>query len=475
MSSELGSGKRLLSDLREGMRAVTAPFRDMPPLEVLLMSCANYAHLFRHSVDEHGSASESARWRIDSDARQLMRGYYASAYPALQRASMKVWHGLRLEASGILATGEASELLDCVMINLQCAFNRAPTAAEIPAEVFYIALLKAWLYGCDSVYLTVIDTNTNAWTGFQVSGDGGAVAAFVEANFADQLDFSVSRGAVGRAPAPARGAACSTCLFRGSACSGLVGGGRPEWERSTDNIQIVQRPARLNNLDAKLRERNIRYSTDTKRKTGIYSPSEFSIAVCDRQLAYGRLNVRRIPRFSANTLRIFDFGHLYHELIQESLERAFHGVFAREVPRRFADIPVSGTCDGEVLDVDVEIKSAGNSTFQDLTKPKDEHFKQANAYSMARPGGPPQIIAFLYMNKANGSLREFDVPPSKDAWRTEKARLLSIENSLNRGVLPAPYKNRAVKSVCEECPFYHVCVENQQDPALTAFEVQHGR
>ncbi len=474
------STTRLLGDLRQGIYDVTAPYRDIPPIETLgAFSCANYVDLLRSTPLAPGIADESSRWWTDAAARDLLRSYFVSAYSHIRRTNVKVWHGLRLEAVGILPAGVGGvandELVDIAMLNLQCGFNMTPRLPQIPEEVFYIALAKAWLFGCDSAFLVVMDANSNAWSGFKVRGNGEFVIAFLEEQFGDALDYSVTAGAKGVKPAPARGAQCAACIFRSNGCSSYLGGGRVEWDSCTPEFSVEASSARLNNLDAMLRLKNVNYARDSSRKQRIFSPSEFSIADCDRQLAYGRLGAKRIPRFKPSTLRIFDFGHIYHDLLQSSFEAAFGRGFVRETPRAFSDFPVEGTCDGEVGDIDVELKSIGASGFESISAPKPEHFVQANTYAIARPGAPPNLIAFVYMNKATCAVKVFERPPDKQVWRMEKSRLMAIENKLRAGKLPDPYKNRSVKTVCEECPFHHICIDNAPDPVVAEFEAKHGR
>jgi hypothetical protein len=188
----------------------------------------------------------------------------------------------------------------------------------------------------------------------------------------------------------------------------------------------------------------------TGRHTACIHPSEFSTTDCDRQIAYGLLGTQEIGRIPANLRRIFDVGHVFHDVIQKALSETLEG-FQPEVPIRIEDLRIRGSCDGGWGKTGFEIKSIGRKGFGKLSGAKPEHQRQATIYGIALS---MDEILYLYANKETGQIAAYSAPPNRHVWQRLAARAMRIIKTVESGQLPPPVDK---DYDCRSCKYAWTC------------------
>jgi len=148
--------------------------------------------------------------------------------------------------------------------------------------------------------------------------------------------------------------------------------------------------------------------------------------------------------------RIFDAGHVIHDVIQGALSGDEN--FISEVPVKEESTMIYGHCDGVLSDSEgLEIKSISTKGFQKLSGPKKEHKVQATMYGHILG---LRSMTYLYMDKSSGQIGIFSAALNPRAWNTIALRAEKIIAAVSRGVLP-PKIEKAWE--CTRCPFKWTC------------------
>ena len=278
---------------------------------------------------------------------------------------------------------------------------------------------KAHMVGADKVVLVLLDRNTQNWAFFKVRGDFTA----------------------------------GTQKFR-QYVSAYAGSGTCPTSRLSTAPKVLSHPSPLleGDVSSYLWKLN---SKPSNRRTKVIHPSEFSLQKCERSVAYGILGIAERPRIGARLRRIFDAGHICHDILQGALGAAIPG-FRAEVPAQHEKLNIFGHCDGVFPEVaegedGLEIKSISDGGFAKLTKPKPDHERQAILYgSLIGLKG----IHYVYINKRTTELRTFYVEIDRKKWHKEAARAERLNTLVNSGDLPPHISG---DGTCRECKFAWTC------------------
>ena len=128
------------------------------------------------------------------------------------------------------------------------------------------------------------------------------------------------------------------------------------------------------------------------------------------------------------------------------LEKNFKS-FKSEVPAYYEPLEIFGHCDGIFTDEDwlLEIKTAGDSVFKGLSKPKPEHVQQVHCYMWALDVPRCQV---LYVHRSSGTFKMFPVFFDDRIWE----RVVRTVNYINECVDKNEPPPKEVNSyVCRTC------------------------
>ena len=229
---------------------------------------------------------------------------------------------------------------------------------------------------------------------------------------------------------------------------------------------------------------------------GHHHPS--SLSGCPRKALYTFRGVPKSNPPEARSRRIFRLGHLFHDFIQEALEKdEAVGKFYREVKLFDPELNIKGAADGlAVLTtgklIVIELKSIGTYSWRSKNLPQPDHVEQATTYvKVLRDYGgratsgvrdadgefiydvviPPMpmltSVRFCYVNKESGETKEFDVnlTPPKEAALRERVRVLDehLLNDTMPGRLPL-VANKKTGDLekdwqCRYCDHHDTCWE----------------
>ena len=153
----------------------------------------------------------------------------------------------------------------------------------------------------------------------------------------------------------------------------------------------------------------------------------------------------------------FEIGHAIHGVFQRALKNDLGDAFVAEAPVNIAEF-IAGNADGDVYlpkaHAVIEIKTAGNSTFDSLRAPKKEHLLQAVGMYATALDAP--FVVFLYFHKTwPHPVKEFVVeydPSIFNNWMDLKGN--KVRRALDRGQPPIA---DASPSECAKCPYKHAC------------------
>lgn len=338
--------------------------------------------------------------------RELYMGWVKEIVPGVSNGV-----GLGLGTNLFTTTGvfDKETLYDIITVS-SALFS--PTELAKPS-LAYAALAKAHRLGLKSVILGVINRNTQDWGWFKVTGDGKTAE-----------DYLI----------------------------------RVSTEQSPPNVQcsVIPDPGMRVKLETFLESLNSEKST---RETYVFHPSELSTSQCDRSLAYGLKGVEAREFIEPKLRRIFDTGHVYHDLIQSTLRNNISG-FIPEVKAKDKKLKISGHCDGVINQtkrVGVEIKSINFNGFNDLKKAKPEHEAQATIYGVTLE---LEEVHYIYACKETGNTKVFPTQINRAAWHKMARRAENILSCVNEGMLP-PQINKDY--ICKACKYAWIC-----KPELTA-------
>lgn len=309
------------------------------------------------------------------------------------------------------------------MLDLIAVSQEVFSPVTLPKTYAIPAAAKAHLLGFDRVVLCQLNRNTQDWSWFTVTGDFKAAHAYLEM----------------RATPP-----------------GLAGKLQPEPKLEIiPNVEIRAQVEKylwgLNNGEPEPGEK--------VWAKNVIHPSELSISQCDRAIAYGLLGTQAKEKIDPKLRRIFDVGHIYHDIVQSSLGWHFPG-FTPEVQIKNKPLKVFGHCDGVLNHIPrkgVEIKSISFKGFNDLTKAKPEHVKQATIYGACLE---LESVYYIYVCKENGNIRVYEVPLDRKLWHQIAQQAETIVSTVAKDELPERLENKP--RVCEGCKYRHVCRPESQ-------------
>jgi len=317
----------------------------------------------------------------------------------------------------------------------------------LPSWVKATVAVKAHLTKKKSAHLILFSRNNQKWSGWTLSGNFSVCAKEILG------DVKKFKAMLGGAQADGDKNSCNRCEFK-SRCTAIkdkaVAPLTVKEIRSTPNSDLCS------DLDSHLWGMNRKKNS---RATHCIHPSEFSISSCDRRIAYGLLGSPRRSEISPSLRRIFDVGHILHDIVQESISKAFGDSCEIEAPVRHESLKIRGSCDGVLHGTDgLEIKSISSKGFDKLSNPKRDHQKQATLYGVPRN---LERMIYLYGNKDTGEIAEFNKPVDKGLWHTLAARAESIIRTADKGEMP----DRTTKAYeCSKCPFVDTCAPTQPRP-----------
>lgn len=327
--------------------------------------------------------------------RQMVRGYLSSFDKLIPGCGMSIDEKSHSSYIGSIQ----DSLYDLILVPTDLYMHGVlTTRLSIPAAA------KAYHEGIEKVELCQFDRDKQDWFWFTVTGDFRAAAETMEEIIA------------GRRP-------------------------KPVSLTVTANVELTSK------LDKHLWGLN---AAPSHRKTKVIHPSEISTSECDRQIGYGLLGEEARERVDPKLRRIFDVGHVYHDVIQRSLGWT-STEFKSEVRVRHKDLKIEGSCDGTILKQGLEIKSMGSNSFRKLTKAKSEHVAQATIYGALLD---LESVSYLYVCKDSGEISEFDVPVDRPLWHQIATRAEKILEYTNKGELPEGIDK---PSVCRSCKYAWTC------------------
>lgn len=220
----------------------------------------------------------------------------------------------------------------------------------------------------------------------------------------------------------------------------------------------------------------------TGKESGFRVPGVHASEVsgCPRKMVYSMRGEPKTNSPDPKMKRIFNVGHLSHELFQREFHR-FAGAsggritFQDEVPiDPFTNTmahkwDIYSSCDGiftywsepygtqppiPVLRMGLEIKSMNPEDFKKLTSPLEEHIEQAHVY-MACLDLP--IMWLLYFNKSNFQHTKaegaFLVKFNPERWKILERRFERAHEHVGEGTLP----DREEGFSCKICPYQDAC------------------
>lgn len=203
-----------------------------------------------------------------------------------------------------------------------------------------------------------------------------------------------------------------------------------------------------------------------KRSLGLHPSSACKVGICHLRLYYeitGEINAVRL--YDKRMHRIFDTGHVFHQIHQYYFHQMYGAQFRDEVPITDEATFLSSSADGEFdftdLNITLEIKtikeggSYGWAKVQN--KPLADNLRQLHFY-MRYSDNPFGIL--LYINKNDGLYKEHPVVFDPVLWD-------SIENSVVAPVVAA-VKNEQPPAgspgyQCNQCSVAYRCPAKQKE------------
>jgi CRISPR/Cas system-associated exonuclease Cas4 (RecB family) len=179
---------------------------------------------------------------------------------------------------------------------------------------------------------------------------------------------------------------------------------------------------------------------------------------CSRYWYYLFQGVNVTPSFSAQTYRIFDNGHAVHSRLY-SYFREMGILVAEEIPVTYDSPPIEGTADG-IIDWYghklIELKSISSEGFhyrQLHSKPKDEHYRQAQIYMHCLDLESGYVI---YENKNNQDILPIYIDRDQKFIDKLFKKYETIYHNYVNGQIPDhPYKRTSAN--CNSCDLAALC------------------
>lgn len=338
--------------------------------------------------------------------REIIGEYLSEAFPDFQKG-----HGL---AIGDYAYTTYGGVLEDKLIDVMSVSTTDYRTAHIDPHIVIPAAAKAHILGLERLELIAFDRSKQDWFCYTVRGDFRRSWEFMEA-------------AATRGPLPRPG------------------------ELTVESNMLL-----LKQLNTYLESLNRRPAGEGKgqkkaRATGVIHPSELSTKDCDRLIAYGLVEEVQQERVWAKLRKVFDIGHIYHDIIQHALVWSMPD-FEPEVPIRNVQLQILGHCDGKYADEGIEIKTFGAVGFSKISGPKPEHVEQATIYAVHLD---LNIMNYVYVCKETAEIQVFRANVDRKVWHQLATRATRIIQSVNRGQLPPPITGK--DSTCKSCKYCWTC------------------
>lgn len=182
-------------------------------------------------------------------------------------------------------------------------------------------------------------------------------------------------------------------------------------------------------------------------KPRAFYPSSFG-NTCRRALYYHRIGAEHQKRWTTEDLLLFKAGDAYHTALQDLIKD--HGGVLIEDRIRIDDIDTNGYVDSVFKTEEwiIEIKSIAESSYNALTKPKEDHKKQAHLYMWAHDIPRAQLV---YVNRNTGALRKFKVLFSNETWGEIVEEVNEVDAAVEANE-PPPYASN--EYTCRKCKFF---------------------
>lgn len=192
-----------------------------------------------------------------------------------------------------------------------------------------------------------------------------------------------------------------------------------------------------------------------------------SLFGCKRAGVYTYLGTPKSNPPGQRSLRIFRLGHLFHDFIQEAIEKDEEvTTFYREVKIYDPDLNITGHADGLIQLASgrwivLEFKSIGGWGFKSKALPMEDHKGQARTYAntLKHYGGratngvtdgdgkliydidiPPiedlDTVRFCYISKETGETKEYDVQLTDASVEALGERVGEMDRHVREGTLP---------------------------------------
>lgn len=332
--------------------------------------------------------------------RELVARYVAGMDPTFKRGdALTIGERAYTSYAGVLN----DSLVDMILVSTH-DYHHGTLSRRLAAP----AAAKAHMLGLDKVELVQFDRDKQDWFWFTVTGNFKAARTFIETE--------------------------------------VMGTHRIEPELIiTPNVSMTVK------LDSYLWGLN---KLENERTKCVIHPSEISTSDCDRRIAYGLYGEEEKEKIDPKLRRIFDVGHVYHDLVQSSLHWGFPN-FHAEVPAKNKDLRIHGNCDGVINGerrLGLEIKSIGSSGFRKLTKAKTEHVEQATIYGANLN---LEAVVYFYVCKEDANIQIYEIPLDRKLWHQVAARAEGIVSTVARKELPPPLVGK--DSVCKACKYAWTC------------------
>ncbi|MEC8306402.1 MAG: hypothetical protein VXZ72_00885 [Chlamydiota bacterium] len=414
-------------------------------LEDIVRNDCTYQHYLRYIGQEPDKKKRGPSIVVDN---------LESGMKALVSKYLKDCYGDRLETANKSTVNDFidAEIVGCIEDSLidvavlpAGGFESTVKTGKLPTWVIALASTKAYLMKKKKAFIIIMNRNNQKWASYSITGDLSIVAKEVLEDVKElqsRIDNKIDH--------LGRDSDCFRCSFARTCAAKKQQAKLPYTVKYT---KVAPSANLCLAVDKYLFSLN---NEKTGRATHCIHPSEFSVYACDRRIAYSLMGTKRHNNISPHLRRIFDVGHICHDIIQNALTETMPDDCEIEVPVHHEQYKIKGHCDGVYKDNigrrnGIEIKSISSKGFEKLSSAKKDHQKQGTLY-----GTPLDLhtMNYLYMNKDTGNIKEFEAPVSKNMWHNLAARAESILRDVKKDVMP----ERIDKDyLCKQCPFMWTC------------------
>ena len=411
------------------------PHRTKSSLTEMLMFPCSAQHMYRNlgrEGDRPRSYGSILQPLIEKEHRKTLRKYLKGAFKEEFMSvedPIKVSDAVEIEVLGLIGDSPVAAL-----------YSKTTTDNILPGHVRIVGAYLAGVSENDATILS-IDRDSLKMTAWRIrSGNRSMVDAItMDAEYIEGLLLNLTDSVDGVS------SECRTCSFKGTCEVAQENkfSAKPFPITAIYHERLLKVEEKIDKYLLSLNE------VDDGRNTGYLSPSEMSISSCDRRMWYKMKKVDRKADISPSLRKIFDMGHAIHEVIQSILHEEEEG-FSSERTASLAGTAVSGSCDGDLANEGLEIKSISHKGFIKLRSPKTEHKKQGSTYCAAL--GLDKML-FVYYNKRTGEIATFYEPMDPKLVGKTKARAKRIEQAVMDDEIP----ERKTGWGCRTCAYEHIC------------------